>query len=143
MIYTEKTILAVNLMVEKHAGQKDKAGIPYCFHPWTVAESMETEDSCIAALLHDVLEDTDITMEELRTYGFSEEVYEALALLTHDPAVPYMDYVKALSGNDIARAVKISDLHHNMDLSRMNGKKPRKYALYQEALDYLLNCTKK
>ena len=78
----------------------------------------DDENTVIAALLHDVAEDTDITIDEL-TKEFGEEVGYALSLLNHDKDVPYMDYVKALKHNDIARAVKMADLTHNMDLSRL------------------------
>lgn len=119
MIYTEKTKRAINLMWEAHRSQKDKAGIPYVFHPWTVAEAMDDEDSICAALLHDVAEDTSITLDEIRAMGFSSATMDALELLTHDDDTPYEDYIERLMGNDIARKVKLADLRHNMDLGRL------------------------
>ncbi|MCR4642994.1 MAG: diguanylate cyclase [Lachnospiraceae bacterium] len=120
MIYTALTKKAIRLMSEKHKDQTDKSGLPYVFHPWHVAESMDDELSTCVALLHDVLEDTDTTLDEIREQGFPEEVCEALSLLTHEEGVDYMDYVRKLSENPIARKVKLSDLKHNSDLSRLD-----------------------
>ena len=120
MIYTALTRKAIRLMSEKHKDQTDKSGLPYIFHPWHVAESMEDEISTCVALLHDVVEDTDTTIEEIRDAGFPEEVCEALALLTHEEGVDYMEYVRRLSDNPIARKVKLSDLKHNSDPARLD-----------------------
>ncbi|MCD7757533.1 MAG: GTP pyrophosphokinase [Clostridiales bacterium] len=120
MIYTPLTKKALLLAWDAHLGQWDKSGLPYIFHPYHLAEQMEDELTCAAALLHDVVEDTGWTLEELELEGFPAPVLEALELLTHDPAVPYLDYVRVLSGNPIARAVKVADLRHNSDLSRLD-----------------------
>ena len=120
MIYTEKTKRAVRLMFEAHREQVDKSGLPYVFHPFHLAEQMPDEDTTVAALLHDVVEDTAYTLDDLRKMGFGEAVMDALALLTHDESVPYMDYVAAIRDNPIARAVKLADLRHNSDLSRLD-----------------------
>ena len=119
MIYTEMTNKAMVLAYEAHQGQYDKSGLPYVFHPFHLAEQMETEEAVTAALLHDVVEDTDYTLEDLRSMGFPDTVTDALALLTHDPSVPYMEYVARLKNNPIARSVKLADLTHNSDLSRL------------------------
>lgn len=119
MIYTKLTNKAIRLAYEAHAGQTDRSGLPYICHPLHVAESMADEVTTVAALLHDVVEDTVWTIEELRGEGFPEEALEALALLTHDEDVPYMDYVRKIGENPIAKAVKLSDLAHNSDLSRL------------------------
>lgn len=119
MIYTKLTNKAIRLAYEAHAGQTDRSGLPYICHPLHVAESMEDEVTTVVALLHDVVEDTVWTIEELRGEGFPEEALEALALLTHDEDVPYMDYVRKIGENPIAKAVKLSDLAHNSDLSRL------------------------
>ena len=121
MIYTENTKKALKLCFEAHKEQKDKSGLPYVFHPFHLAEQMEDEESTVVALLHDVAEDTDYTLEDIAAMGFSRNVMEALALLTHDEAVPYMEYVKALRNNLIARRVKLADLRHNSDLSRLDA----------------------
>jgi len=119
MIYTEMTNKAVKLAYEAHQGQFDKSGLPYVFHPFHLAEQMDTEETVTVALLHDVVEDTDYTLEDLRNMGFPDTVMDALTLLTHDPSVPYMEYVERLKTNPIARAVKLADLTHNSDLSRL------------------------
>ena len=101
MIYTELTYKAIKVAFKAHEGQLDKTGLPYILHPIHVAEQMKDEDSCVAAILHDVIEDTDITLEDLRKEGFTEKQLEAVALLTHDLSVDYMDYIIQLSGNPI------------------------------------------
>ena len=86
MVYTENTNKAMILAYNAHMGQLDKSGIPYIYHPIHLAEQMDTEEECICALLHDVVEDTDVTFEELEKI-FSKTVIDALKLLTHDPSV--------------------------------------------------------
>ena len=120
MIYTDLTKKALKLCFEAHKDQVDKTDMPYVFHPFHLAECMDDEISTVCALLHDVIEDTDHTFDDLRGMGFPEEVIEVLTLLTHDPAVPYMDYVKIIATNPTAKKVKIADLKHNSDLTRMN-----------------------
>lgn len=120
MIYTELTKKAMKIAFRAHRDQVDKTGLPYVFHPFHLAEQMPDEYTACAALLHDVAEDTDITLEQLAAQGFPEPVMTALRLLTHDPAVPYMDYVRAIRPNPIARLVKLADLRHNSDLSRLD-----------------------
>ncbi len=118
MIYTNATRKALKLCFNAHKDQVDKDGIPYVFHPFHLAEQMEDEDTTVAALLHDVVEDTPYTFEDLEKMGFSENVMVALKLLTHDPAVPYMEYVARIRENPIAKAVKLADLRHNSDPTR-------------------------
>lgn len=120
MIYTDITRKAMKLCYEAHAGQSDKSGVPYVFHPFHVAEQMDDEVSTVVALLHDVVEDAGITLEELRDQGFGDEILEALALLTHDQEEPYFDYVKRVGENPIGRKVKLADLEHNSDLTRLD-----------------------
>lgn len=120
MIYTENTKKALKFCFKAHKKQVDKSGIPYVFHPFHLAEQMETEETTIVALLHDVVEDTKYTLKHLRKEGFSEEVIKAVALMTHAKGVDYMDYVAAIKENPIAKAVKLADLKHNSDLTRLN-----------------------
>lgn len=120
MIYTEKTKKALKFCFEAHKDQLDKSGMPYVFHPFHLADQMETEETTIVALLHDVVEDTDYTLDDLEKLGFDKPIIEALALLTHDDSTPYMDYVLAAKQNPIAKAVKLADLRHNSDLSRLD-----------------------
>ena len=120
MIYTPKTKMALKLCFAAHKEQLDKCGIPYVFHPFHLAEQMQTEETTIVALLHDVVEDTDYTLEDIAAMGFDPVITDALKLLTHDEAVPYMDYVRAIKDNPVAKAVKLADLKHNSDLSRLD-----------------------
>ena len=108
----------MQIAYQAHHSQLDKSGVPYIFHPYHLAEQMTTEEEITAALLHDVVEDTEVGLRELEAEGFSPAVLEAVRLLTHDPAVPYMDYVRAMRENEIARVVKLADLKHNSDLTR-------------------------
>lgn len=120
MIYTPLTNRAMRVAYDAHAGQVDKCGVPYVFHPYHLAEQMGDEVTTCVALLHDVVEDTGVTLVDLAR-EFPAEVVEALRLLTHRPDVPYLDYVRALATNPVARAVKLADLRHNMDETRYAG----------------------
>lgn len=125
MIYTKMTKAAMKLCFEAHKEQIDKSGLPYVFHPFYLAEQMKDEDTTIVALLHDLIEDTDHTLEELRALGFGEYIIEAIALMTHDDNVPYMEYVAAIKSNPIAKEVKLADLRHNSDMTRLETVTPR------------------
>ena len=120
MIYTELTKKAMGIAFEAHREQVDKSGLPYIYHPIHLAEQMTDEITTCVALLHDVVEDTDITFEQLEQAGFPQEVMAALRLMTHDDTVPYMDYVRTLRENPAAAAVKRADLRHNSDLTRLD-----------------------
>ena len=135
MIYTEQTMKAMRLCYHVHHGQTDKAGVPYVFHPIHLAEQMEDELTTVIALLHDVVEDTEYTLDDLRDMGFEPAVLEALRLLTHDPAVPYLDYVAAIRENPAARAVKLADLAHNSDVTRLPPqlRDPEREERYRQA----------
>jgi (p)ppGpp synthase/HD superfamily hydrolase len=141
MIYTALTKQALKLCFEAHRDQTDKSGMPYVFHPFHLAEQMDTEESTTVALLHDIVEDTDYTLEDLKAMGFPNNVIDALALMTHDPRVPYMEYVKAISENPLATKVKLADLRHNSDLSRLDSvdekalSRVKKYAAAIELLE--------
>ena len=140
MIYTPTTEKALKLMFEKHKNQIDKSGIPYVFHPFHVAESMDDEVSTTVALLHDIVEDTDVTIEELSEMGFNKEVTDALQLMTHDKSVEYFEYIKIIATNPIARKVKISDLKHNSDLTRLSEiteKDLKRVEKYKKSIEYL------
>lgn len=121
MIYTELTKKAMKIAYDAHHGQLDKGGLPYVFHPWHLAEQMDDEISTIAALLHDVVEDTDWTLEQLEAEGFPPESMEALRLLTHPEGQPYMEYVAGLRHNSVAVKVKLADLRHNSDFTRLSA----------------------
>ena len=145
MIYTDLTKKALTLMFEAHKEQLDKSGLPYVFHPFHLAEQMKDEATTVVALLHDVVEDTDYSIEDIEAMGFGADVCDALRLLTHDKSVPYMDYIRRIKNNPIAKAVKIADLKHNSDLSRLDavGDEDEKRAeKYREALRILTGCVK-
>ena len=140
MIYTEQTKKALKLCFEAHKGQLDKSGMPYVFHPFHLAEQMNTEATTIVALLHDVIEDTVYTLEDLVEMGFEKGVTDAIALLTHSEDVEYMEYVAAIKTNPIAKAVKLADLRHNSDLSRLDivdEKALNRREKYLKAIDLL------
>ena len=120
MVYTALTNKAMKIAYAAHHGQLDYNGIPYIFHPIHLAEQMEDEISCCAALLHDVAEDTDVTLEDLAR-EFPEEVIRVLKLLTHEKGTDYFDYVRAIKADPIAVKVKLADLDHNSDQTRCVG----------------------
>ena len=120
MIYTPMTKIALKLCFEAHKDQIDKSGMPYVFHPFHLAEQMADENTTIVALLHDVIEDTEYTLDDLRKFGFAEDVLSAISLMTHADDVPYMEYVVKIKTNPIAKAVKLADLKHNSDMSRLD-----------------------
>lgn len=124
MIYTDKTRKAMVIAFKAHRKQVDKSGVPYIYHPMHLAEQMSTENTVCIALLHDVMEDTDISEETLVKEGFGGEIMESLKLLVHDKKVPYVKYIEKLknSGNRDAITVKLADLKHNGDISRLAVK---------------------
>ena len=143
MIYMPKTKKAMKLCYEAHRDQTDKSGIPYVFHPIHVAEQMTDETTTVVALLHDVVEDTDYTLDDLRAMGFGEEAIDALALLTHREHVPYLQYVSQIKDNRTARAVKLADLRHNSDTSRLDEldeKAMARLEKYKAAIEILESC---
>ena len=140
MIYTELTKKALKISFEAHKDQLDKSGIPYVYHPYEVASGLNTEEAVCVALLHDVVEDTDTTLEELEKEGFGKTVIDALKLLTHSDDTPYFDYIRAIKQNPLATAVKLSDLKHNSTRSRMNvitDWDEKRYQKYAQAMKML------
>ena len=120
MIYTPMTKLAMKLCFEAHKDQVDKSGIPYVFHPIHLAEQMKDEETTVVALLHDLLEDTEYSANDLRKLGFSESVIRAIQTMTHPEGMDYMEYVKRIKSDTIARQVKLADLQHNSDITRLD-----------------------
>lgn len=140
MIYTNMTKKALKICFKAHINQVDKTGVPYVFHPFHLAEQMDDEESVCLALLHDVVEDTSMTFEDLINEGFSEKIISALRLLTHLDSTPYMEYIQKIKENPLAKKVKLADLRHNSDLSRLDlsvDKIPSKLELYKIAIQYL------
>lgn len=146
MIYTPLTKKALIISFNAHKNQIDKSGMPYVYHPFHLAEQMNDEYSTCVALLHDVVEDTDITLVDLMSEGFPDEVIDALSLMTHIDDVPYLDYVGALTNNTLARKVKLADLAHNSDLTRLDkveDKDLERVKKYRQAILMLEMAEKK
>jgi len=118
----------------------DDDGVPYVFHPARVASGFTDEIGACVAWLHDVIEDTDCTIEELQTAGFPEAVCSAVALMTHEEGTDYMDYVRKLSQNRVAKAVKLADLQDNLNPMRptvWDESAARRMEKHMEAYRYL------
>ena len=121
MLYTDLTKKAMRLAYKAHDGQYDKGGVPYVFHPFHVAEQMHSEYDICVALMHDVLEDTDYTIDDIRILGFPKDILDALVCITRDKKLSYEDYILIVKTNEIATRVKLADLEHNSDTSRLPG----------------------
>jgi len=111
---------AISLATDAHNGQEDKNGDPYILHPLRVMARVEPETEKIVAVLHDIIEDTDYTIENLREKGYSKEVLESIDCLTKRDSKDYDEYLQRCKLNSIARKVKIADLEDNMDIRRFN-----------------------
>lgn len=134
---------ALKLCCQAHQNQTDKAGLPYYLHPIHLAYQMTDENTIVTALLHDIVEDTDYTIENLIDMGFPEEVCNAVRLLTHSQGDSYMDYIHKIKDNPIARSVKLADLRHNSDLSRLHNvteQDKRRVKKYLKAIVVLLKA---
>lgn len=142
MIYTELTKKAILIAYKAHKDQLDKSGMPYILHPFHLAEQMKDEKTTIIALLHDTIEDTYVTFDDLLKEGFEEDIIASLKLLTHDKSVPYMEYIKEIKSDEDATEVKKADLKHNSDLSRLSvitEKDLKRVEKYKKALEILEN----
>ena len=131
---------AIEIATNAHKDQIDKGGAPYILHPTAVAAGVETTEQKIVAYLHDVIEDTDITAEDLLAAGFTTDIVEAIKVLTREKGVPYMSYLQAVKKNELAKVVKMSDIKHNMDLSRIENPTQRDFDRldkYKKALLFL------
>ena len=131
---------ALNIAYKAHHGQKDKGNVPYIFHPYHIAEKFNNETDICVAILHDVLEDTFVSKEELEGY-FPKEVIEPLVLLTRSTHDTYFEYIKNICSNPIARKVKIEDIKHNLVFERIQNKKRNEKLekRYLKALEMLKN----
>ena len=139
MINSKLTKKAMIIAYNAHMNQFDKAGVPYIYHPIHLAEQMNTEIECVVALLHDVVEDTNITFEQLEK-EFPKEIIDILKLLTHDKKTSYMDYIKKIKENTIAKKIKIADILHNSDETRLDNitlKDLVRREKYKKALEFL------
>lgn len=139
---TDKLALAIHIAARDHLNQKDKAGRPYILHTLAVMYGVESEEDEVKqiAVLHDWLEDTDGTIDDLAEFGFSQRVVDGLSLMYHNKKVSYMTYIRAIATNRDTILVKMSDLRHNMDPTRMKGtteKDHARNAKYAEAYAFL------
>ncbi|MCQ4086476.1 HD domain-containing protein [Saccharibacillus sp. JS10] len=133
---------AISLAAKYHEGQTDKGGRPYIFHPVRLMLKALTEEEQIVAVLHDVVEDTPLTLEDLRKEGFSEEIVEAIDRLSRRENESYSAFILRIKPNRLAARVKILDLQDNMDLTRIkkpSEKDQKRLLKYSRALDTLLS----
>lgn len=132
--------LAYKIAKRAHKGQVDKAGAPYILHPETVASFVTKDNEKIVAYLHDVIEDTSYQLSDLEEAGFSHEIIKAVDLLTRKAGQSYKQYLKLVKTNELARTVKLADLKHNSDLSRLSHvtkKDIERLKKYQDAITFL------
>lgn len=132
--------LAISVALNAHKGQLDKGGHPYILHPLAVMNRVESMEEKIVAVLHDVIEDTEVTLEQLRELGFSEEIIKAISLLTRSKEDSYEKFIEKTTTNAIARNVKIADIQENMNLSRIKNPTEHDYMRlekYRKAIERL------
>lgn len=133
---------AIEIATRAHDGQVDKGGVPYIFHPLRVMLSGKNELERICAVLHDVVEDSDITFDVLRKEGFSEEVIAVLDCLTKRDGESYDDFISRILLNKTACHVKLADIRDNMNLARIENptvKDEERIKKYGEATKRLQN----
>ena len=131
---------AIELAKQHHEGQTDKAGKPYIEHPLRVMSQVESEEEKIVAVLHDIVEDTDISLDDLRNEGFSEKVVSAVECLTKQDGENYDSYIERISFNPLAVKIKLADLEDNSDLTRLpevTDKDLERIEKYDKALEKL------
>ncbi|MET0357152.1 MAG: GTP pyrophosphokinase [Cellvibrio sp.] len=133
---------AIHLACNAHAGQLDKAGQPYILHPLRLMMKVSSEPAQIVAILHDVVEDTDINLQQLKSLGFAEDVIQAIDCLTKREGEEYDNFIERISKNKLATQVKIQDIQDNLDLTRLssiNDKDLERAKKYHQVLRYLQN----
>ncbi len=133
---------AIALAARAHAGQVDKAGAPYILHPLRVMMRVGSLEQKMAAVLHDVVEDSDTTLQDLARAGFAPAVVRAVGALTKGAGEDYIDFVRRAARDPIARHVKLADLEDNMDLSRLPAPTEQDHARiekYRRARQALLD----
>ncbi|HEV2687243.1 MAG TPA: HD domain-containing protein [Bryobacteraceae bacterium] len=127
---------AIAIAAQAHVDQREKSGAPYIMHPIRMMLRMDTDAEKMVAILHDVVEDTPWTLDQLRTEGFSEEVVEAVDCVTRRHTETYAEFVERARYNPVARKVKIADLEDNMDIRRLpnvSDKSLERLKKYHEA----------
>lgn len=133
---------AIALALDAHTGQTDKAGKPYILHPLRVMQQLKTETEQIVGVLHDVVEDSEYTFEDLENCDFPNKAIAAIKLVTKQPSVDYQAYLASIKSNPIARNVKLADLRDNMNLQRLQTiteKDLQRQAKYKKAVEFLSN----
>ena len=131
---------ALEIAVKAHSGQKDKVGAPYILHPFRIMMKMNSEEERIVAALHDVIEDSDVTLEDLRQAGFPKTILEAVDCLTRRKGEDYEAYVERASSIPLAKKIKIADLEDNMNFRRLNHlmeRDEKRVLRYQKAYRFL------
>ena len=142
--YYQLLELAIKVATEAHACQVDKGGKPYINHPQAVAASLTNTEYKIVAYLHDVCEDTSITFDDLKDMGFTYRIVNSIRLLTKTDELTYEEYLRRLRMDSCARAVKMADLKHNMDITRIPNPSEKDYARiekYKKSLAFLESST--
>lgn len=132
--------LALSIALEAHKGQVDKAGEDCMNHPIFVASLVDTEEEKAAALLHDVIEDSEMSLTDLLNNGIPSGVLQAVSILTKDKKLTYQEYLVRVKSNDIATKVKLADLKHNSDISRISNPSKKDYERlkkYKQAIKFL------
>lgn len=137
MVYTELTKKAMRLAYEQHDCQSDRGGTPYIFHPYHIAEQMETEREICVALLHDILEDTIVVPEELRQMGFPDDWVDDIVKLTKTQSETYDEYIMRLAPFEVPRKVKLADLRHNATLERLDKVTEKDIARKTKYIKYI------
>ena len=143
MLYTELTKKAMLLAWDMHLMSVDKGGMPYILHPVAVAEMMMDDEYAVCvALLHDIIEDTPMTIHQLSCMHFPIEIIEAVDAITRKENEKYMDYLARVKDNKLARKVKLGDLKHNSDLGRLRSIDEKALSLqkrYKKAISFLID----
>jgi len=142
MNYNELCDLALQIAIRAHEGQKDKSGRDYIMHPIRVAERCKSPKAKIVALLHDTIEDTDVTTDFLRKQGFPEEITEGVLSVTKREGETYEDFVRRAAQNPLGKEVKKADLEDNMDIRRLKeitDEDVERMRKYLRAWQYLNN----
>lgn len=132
---------AISLAAKQHEGQVDKANAPYILHPLRVMLNIPTIEHKIVAVLHDILEDTETTIEDLYQFGFQEHIIDAIVALTKKQGETRLEAAQRARQNPIARVVKLADINDNMDLSRIQSPTVKDFERlkeYQQVRDLLL-----
>ena len=132
---------AYRFALKAHEGQLDKGGKPYIDHVMYVASKfIDSSELRIVAMLHDVVEDTKYSIEDIESEGFDKCIIDALRVITKPDDMDYMDYIERISFNELASRVKIEDLKHNMDITRISNPTDydfKRVKKYKKALEYL------